>query len=220
MATAAPQRGTQLAGPQMAGAQMGGSQMAGPQLALPSGERQPDASVTVYGVIVLGIAAVVVLGALMGAWLALRSGTKVWPPQGVRVENYFGTTLSITMLLSLAGGWWALYGTSRDERGQASVALLLTIFMDLAFINLLTYVMRGAHFGPSTSTYGVMYYAVNVAVVVVAASGILVAGVALARVLGGQVTARQPALAWSAAWYGTGVVVAWFVVYTMTYVVK
>lgn len=190
------------------------------QLALPSGERQADTSVAVYGVIGLGVTAVVALGALMGAWLALRSGTKVWPPQGVRIDNYFGTTLSITMLISAVTGWWALYAARRGERGQAGAALALVIVMEGAFVNLVTYVIRGAHLGPATNPYGVMYYALNVAVVAVTVTGMLVAGVTLTRISGGQVTPREPALAWSAAWYGTVVAAAWFVMYATVYVIK
>ncbi|GAC1537356.1 MAG: hypothetical protein NVS3B12_21260 [Acidimicrobiales bacterium] len=188
------------------------------QLALSSGERRADPSNSVYGVIALGVSVSVLLGALMGAWLALRSGTLVWPPKGVKVENYYGSTLSVTMLLSGVAGWWALYGVRRGERGQAAVALGLVIFLDGAFINLLTYVIRGAHFGPSTSPYGVVYYAINTAVIAVAATGILVAAVGLARVIGGQVSPSEPQLGWAAAWYGTAVAVAWFVMYVAVYV--
>jgi heme/copper-type cytochrome/quinol oxidase subunit 3 len=51
-------------------------------------------------------------------------------------------------------------------------------------------------------------------------TGMLVAGVAAARVLGGQATRQAPALAWAAAWYSTFVLIAWAVVYTAIYVVQ
>ena len=188
------------------------------QLALGSAERRPDPTPAVFGVIALGISAFVLLGALMGAWLAMRSGTLVWPPKGVKVENYYGSTLSVTMLMAAIAGWWALFGVRRAVRSQAAVALGLVIFLQGAFINLLTYVIRGAHFGPSTSTYGVMYYALNVAVIAITGSGMLVAGVAMARVIGGQVSVAEPQLGWAAAWYGTAVAAAWFVMYYAVYV--
>jgi len=193
---------------------------AAPQLALPSGERTSDPSATVYGVIALGVSVIVMMGALMGAWLAIRSGTRVWPPKGAVIENYYGTTLSITMIMSALAGWWALYGVVRGSRRQAEAGLALCVVLEGAFINLMTYVIRGVKFGPGTHAYGTLYYAMNVAVIAVAITGMLVAGVALVRSLGGQVSPRQPQLGWSAAWYGTLVAVAWFVMYAAVYVVK
>ena len=187
-------------------------------LELTSGERRADPSTPVYGVIALGVSVFVFLGGLMAAWLTLRSGTRIWPPKGVKVENYYGTTLSVTMLLSATAGWWALFGVRRNERSQAAVALGLVIFLDGAFINLLTYVIRGAHFSPSTSAYGVMYYALNAAVIGIAATGILVAAVGLARVIGGQAGPAEPQVGWAMAWYGTAVALAWFVMYYAVYV--
>ena len=188
------------------------------QLALPSGERRADPTPAVFGIVAAGIAAVVLMGALLGAWLALRSGTDVWPPKGVKIENYYGTTLSATALMATIAGWWALFGVRRAERGQAVVALALVIFLQGAFINLLTYVIRGAHFGPATHPYGVLYYAMNVAIIAIAAGGMIVAAVAAARVLGGQVTPAEPQLGWAAAWFCTAVAAAWLVMYYAVYV--
>jgi len=190
------------------------------QLALPSGERQPDSSLAVYGVLVLGVSVVMVLGGLLGAWLALRSGTRVWPPKGVVVENYYGTTLSVTMLMVALAGWWALYAVRRNELRQATTALGLTMALELAFVNLVTYVVRGAKFGPGTHAYGTVFYAWNVTVIAVTLTGIVVAGTALIRGLGGQVGPREPQLGWAAAWYGTMVSISWFVMYVAVYVIK
>ena len=189
------------------------------QLALPSAERRSDPSVTVYGILALGVSAVIVLGALFGAYLALRSGTKVWPPKGVVVQDYFGITLSFTALMAALTGWWALYGVRRGEQRQAAVALALQVFLQGASINLLTYVIRSSGLSPRTDAFAVVYYALNIAVVALLATGMGVGVVALARVLGGQVTPQEPALGWAAAWYGTFVSVGWMVMYTAVYVV-
>jgi len=196
----------------------------GVQLSLPPADRAGDdghdPSLAVYGVVAMGVAAVVVMGALMAAWLAVEAGTQTWPPKGVTVQNYFGTTLSVTMLMSATVGWWVLYAVRRGDRRQAAMALTVAMFLELCFINLLTYVMRGSHLGPATNAYGTLYYAVNAATIAVAASGILVAGLTLVRVLGGQVSPARPQLGWVAAWYGTFVSLVWFVMYTTVYVVK
>src|ERR1700751_4096908 len=111
--------------------------MAATQLALPSGERRSDPSITVYGILVLGVALLVAMGALAGAYLVLRSGSAQWPPKGVVLQEYFDNTLSITALIAVVAGWWGLYGVRHGERRQAIMALALAIFMDGAFINLL-----------------------------------------------------------------------------------
>jgi heme/copper-type cytochrome/quinol oxidase subunit 3 len=194
--------------------------MATPQLALPSGERKADESVVVYGVAAMSVAAMVVMGTLVGAYLSIRSGTAVFPPKGVVIQDYFGNMLAGTALIGAFGGWWALYAVRRDEPRQATLALGMTVFMELALINLMTYVIRSSALSPRTDAYSVIYYAFNVAVIAIAATGIGVALVALFRVLGGQVTARQPGVAWAAAWYGTVVTLAFLVMYFFIYDVQ
>jgi cytochrome c oxidase subunit 3 len=191
-----------------------------PQLALPSGERRADPSITVYGVLALVVFWSVVLGTLAGAYVALRAGTPVWPPKGVTLQEYFDNTLLITAFIGAIGGWWGLYGVLRGERRQAIVGLALSVLMGGAFINLLTYVVRVSHLSPGQDAYGVLWYALVVAVGAIFATGIGVAGVALARVAGGQVTAADPTLAWCAAWYGTFVALSWVVMYYLVHVVQ
>jgi len=191
-----------------------------PQLALPSGERRADPSITVYGVLALAVFWFVVLGTLAGAYVALRAGTPVWPPKGVTLQQYFDNTLLVTAFIGAVGGWWGLYGVLRGERRQAIVGLALSVLMGGAFINLLTYVVRVSHLSPRQDAYGVLWYALVVAVGAIFATGIGVAGVALARVAGGQVTAADPTLAWCAAWYGTFVALSWVVMYYLVHVVQ
>ena len=199
---------------------MSAPQLGSPQLALPSAERRADPSITVYGVLALAISFVVALGTLAGVFLALRSGTAVWPPKGVTIQEYFDNTLLITAGIGAVAGWWGLYGVLRGERRQALTGLAFTVFMDAAFINLLTYVVRQSHLSPRHDAYSVIWYALVVAIAAVFATGIAVAGVALVRVAGGQVTAADPTLAWSAAWYGTFVASSWLVMYYLVHVVQ
>jgi heme/copper-type cytochrome/quinol oxidase subunit 3 len=194
--------------------------MTAPQLALPSAERRSDPSITVFGVLALGIAFLVLLGTLAGAFLAARAGTSVWPPKGFTAQEYFDNTLLITALIGAVAGWWGLYGVLRAERRQAITGLALSIFMQGAFINLLTYTVRQSHLSPRQDAYGVLWYALVIAVAAAFATGIGVAGVALARIAGGQVTAAEPTLAWCAAWYGTFVALSWVVMYYLVHVVQ
>lgn len=190
------------------------------QLALPSGEKAPDTSVSVYGIIALGVSVVVGLGALLGAWASLRTTTPVWPPKGFKFDEYFGNTLFATILMAALAAWWGVHGVVKDARRQASVGFGLAVVLQGAFINLVTYSLRASKLSPSANGFGVLYYALNGAALAIAASGMLVAGAAAVRILGGQVTTRSPSLAWAAAWYVTLVMVAWAVVYTAIYVVQ
>jgi cytochrome c oxidase subunit III len=194
--------------------------MAAPMLALESGERRPDSTVTTYGAVTLAVALLAASGALLGAWLSLRSGTAVWPPKGVQIQNYFGTTLSITMLLGMLAAEWAVYGVKKREKGQAVGGLLIVFLLGVAFVNLLTYTVRVAHFGPGTHAYGAVFFAFNLLTGVSVAGVSLFAGVTLLRLLGGQVSSAEPALARSTALLWHAVSIAWFVMYAAVYVVK
>jgi len=193
--------------------------VAEPMLALPSGEEPEVPGLAVQGALAFGAAVLVAFGALFGAWLSLRSGTRTWPPPGVKVQNYFGTTLSFTMLMVMLSAEWTVYSVRRSERGQAIFGYALTLVLDLAFINLLAYVVRGLHFGPATHPYGGVYYAFVIATTAAVAASFAFSAVAFARYLGGQLTAGRPELARAAACFAYAAGLGWFVMYTAVYVV-
>lgn len=194
--------------------------MATQPLALPSGERRTDQSITVYGVLAMGIAAVMVMGALFGVYLVLRQGTPVWPPKGVVNQEYFDNTLAATALMSVLAGWWGLFGIRHGERRQAVLGFSLALFLDLAMINLLTYAVRSSHLSPRSTPYAVIFYALSAAVVAIYVSGIGVTLVTLGRTLGGQVNRDEPALGWAAAWYGTVIAGCYLLMYALIHIAQ
>jgi heme/copper-type cytochrome/quinol oxidase subunit 3 len=194
--------------------------MAAQMLALESGERKSDPDLVTFGVLTLAVSLVVAFGALFGAWLSLRSGTRVWPPKGVTIENYYGTTLSLTMFFGVFAAEWASWSVKKAERAQAIAAYLLLIVLGLSFINLLSYVVHVSHFGPATHPYGAVFFAFNILMGASVAMAVAAAIVAFTRYLGAQVSAREPALARSAAWLWHAATVGWLVMYTAIYVVK
>lgn len=194
--------------------------MAAPMLALESGEKKSDPHLATFGAVTFAVALIMGVGALLGAWLSLRSGTAVWPPKGVQIQNYYGTTLSITMLLGMLAAEWAAYGVRKSERGQAIGALSIVVMLGLAFVNLLTYTVRVAHFGPGTSAYGAVFFAFNLVVGTGVSAVTLLALWSLLRLLGGQLSVAEPGMARSTAWLWHAVAVAWFVMYAAVYVVK
>jgi len=194
--------------------------MTAPQLALPSAERRSDPSITVYGVLTLGVGLLVLIGTLAGAYLAMRTGTKPWPPRTYTAQEYYDNTLLVTAFIGVMGAWWALFGVLRGERRQALMGLAISIIMEAAFINLLTYVVRQSHLSPRQDAYAVVWYALVIAIAAAYATGIGVAVVVLARTAGGQVTPANPTLAWCAAWYATFVAVLRLVMYYLVHVVQ
>jgi cytochrome c oxidase subunit I+III len=189
-------------------------------LALESGEARPDPDLASFGVLTLAVAILVAFGAMLGAWLALRSGTKVWPPKGVTIDNYFGTTLSITMIMGTLAAEWIVYGVRRGARSQAIAGFVLLLVLGLAFINLLSYAVHLAGFGPASHPFGEMYFAFNILMGASVVVAIVAALLGLVRLLGGQVSAAEPGLARSTALLWHAATIGWFVMYTAVYVVK
>ena len=194
--------------------------MTAPQLALPSGERRSDPTITIYGAVAVGVSLAVLLGTLASVYVALRSGTHTWLPKDLNRDEYFDNTLAVTAIISVVAGWWAVYGVVKGSRQQAVTALGLVLLMDAAFLNLLTYVVRQSHLSPRDGGYALVWYALVVAVGAVFATGIGFAAITVARVAGGLVNAAEPSLVWAAAWYGTFVAAAWFVMYYLVHVVQ
>jgi heme/copper-type cytochrome/quinol oxidase subunit 3 len=189
-------------------------------LALESGETPTDPHLATFGVLALCASLLMAFGALLGAWLSLRSGTPVWPPKGAPLDNYLGTVLSMTMGAGVLAVEWNAYAVRRRERGQAIAALVLLLFFGLAFLNLLSYQLHLAHFGPGTSAFGAVYFGFHILMGASVVAALALALVALAREMGGQVSANEPALARSTAWFWHTVTVGWFVMYAAIYVVK
>jgi heme/copper-type cytochrome/quinol oxidase subunit 3 len=189
-------------------------------LALESGERRSDPNLVTFGVVTLAASLLVAFGALFAAWLSLRSGTPVWPPKGVAIENYYGTTLSLTMFFGVFAAEWASWAVKKGERLQAVAAYVLVIALGLAMVNLLSFTVHGSHFGPATHAYGAVFFAFNILMGVSVIAAVGAAIVALTRFLGGQVSGREPALSRSAAWLWHAATAGWLVMYTAIYVIK
>ena len=108
-------------------------------LGLPPGDRdRPVHSLTV-ATLMAGIAELSLVGALVAAYLNVRGLLSPWPPKGVDLDNYLGTMLFITVLLSVVTAEWAVFALKRDNRRQAMNATGITIGLGVAFVNLLWY---------------------------------------------------------------------------------
>jgi cytochrome c oxidase subunit 3 len=150
----------------------------------------------------------------------MRGVASTWPPKGVRLDNYLGVTLFLTMLLSAVTVEWAPFAIKRGNRRHALWGLGLTLGFGLAFLNLLWYVASQLGFGSVDHAFGTLMYAaiIATAVQVGLASGFVL--VALVRTAGHQVVPGQHQLVRAAAWYWQAAGVSWLLVFTAFYVLQ
>jgi heme/copper-type cytochrome/quinol oxidase subunit 3 len=190
--------------------------MAAP-LALPSGGRTRPRNLINLTVLMVVTGGIALFGALIGVYAGLGSGLSRWPPSGVTIDNYVGTMLSLTALMSAVTVEWAWHAITRQDRAQAMWGLLLTAGFGLAFLNLLWFVGRQVNFGPGNTKVGpfaVIFFAMIVASGFVALIGVVALLMALGRTLGNQMTATNNEMIRAVAWYWDFVVIAWLAVYT------
>jgi heme/copper-type cytochrome/quinol oxidase subunit 3 len=183
-------------------------------LALPSGERPPVNNLYNLGLLVGSISGLMLIGALVAAFVNVGHFTHPWPPKGVALSNYDGTMLVLTMLMSSVTVEWGIWAARRSMRGQAAAAFVLTIGFGVAFLNLAWFFGRRIGFGPSASPYAVLLFSMLAVTGVAVAVGVVTIIAVLARLLGNQVMSGRVELARSAGWFWQSIVVGWVIVYS------
>ena len=189
-------------------------------LGLPPAGRNKPAHALSVAVLLAGVAELMTIGALVAAYLNVRGLALRWPPKGVALDNYLGTTLTITILMSVVTAEWSVYAVRHGNRRQSLSAQVLTLGFGAAFLNLLWYVGAKLGFGPADGSYAVLVYALLIAIGIVTAIGIGFLLVALARSVGGQVTPGDHTVARAAAFHWDVVAVGWLLVFLALYVLQ
>jgi len=184
-----------------------------PMLALPSGERPPVRNLFSLGILLSGICGLMIMAALVAAWVNVGHFTHPWPPKGVEISNYDGTMLVLTMLMSSVTVEWGILAARRAMRSQAATAFALTIGFGVAFLNLAWFFGKRIGFGPSSSPYAVLLFSMLAVAGVAVAVGIAIIIAVLGRLLGHQVIGPNIDMARAAGWYWQATVVGWIIVY-------
>lgn len=191
-------------------------------LALPAGGGSRESRVAQPMAALLGGAGVAAFtGALVAAYLTLRAGIGEWPPEDVEFDNYLGTTLTLTLLLSMLSLEWAVYAVRNSFRGQALTGLGITLGLGLAFLVGLWYLVDARiEYDAGAHAYAVIVFTMVLATAttVAAAGGWLL--LSLLRVAGGQLSAANVELMRANAWFWHFVVVAWIAVWLAVFVTK
>lgn len=191
--------------------------MTAPTLALPAGGHSKPRHVLNLAVLLAGSASAMVIVALAAVYMNLRALNPEWPLGEAELDNYLGSTLSITGLLSVLFIEWGFYAMRRGNRRQAMAGVSFALVVGVAFLNLLWYLFRELHFGVADSSYATIVYALLTAAAVNAAIGLVFLAVGLARALGRQVPGHDPELIRAAGWYWDYVIASWLVVFVALY---
>ncbi len=182
-------------------------------LALPPAGRERPRNLMNIAVLLLVSGGLMLFGALIAAYAHVAQLTKPWPPHSVKIDNYFGSMLSVTAIMSAITIEWAAYAVKRNERRQAFGAYALSILLALAFLNLLWFTGRRAGFGPGQSAFSVLFFGMLSAAGAVAIVGLVGMLVALGRTIARQAGPGRSEVVRVVAWYWDFVVVAWIAVY-------
>ena len=167
-----------------------------------------------------GAAALLVVGGLIAAYLALRSNVDTWPPKDVEFDNYTAVTLVVTLLLSMATIQWAASALNNEFRGHALAAFALTMVLGVAFLNGLYYLISKLPFEAGDSPYATVVYAMTFVVFVEVLAALVCTFLTFLRAAGHQlgVTNMQLMRAAAVLWHSSAL--AWFAVFYTIYITK
>jgi heme/copper-type cytochrome/quinol oxidase subunit 3 len=190
--------------------------MTAPIAALPAAGGARPRNLIAMGTAFLCAGATMFFAALFASYIELRSHAAEWPPEGVKLDNYLGNMLVITMLLGVLTVLWSVSAIKRAERRQAAVALGITIGLGVAFVNLLSYTISQQDLSITSTPYATIVGAMAVLVGIVVGVAIGFVILTMLRVSGSQVRADEPDLVRATACFWVfatlATIVVWFAV--------
>jgi cytochrome c oxidase subunit 3 len=192
---------------------------------LSSGERPTPAKVLpdrtrALGTLLFMAADAMVLGAIVAAYFALRSGASSWPPRGVDVGTYIPTTVSITAFLALFASQWAVTSTRLNDQRNAAYALGLTVFLGVAMATAEVQALRIAEFGIGDHAYGAFYFILLGYSIAHVVAGIPLLVMLAGRSLAGHFSGEQHDPLRAGVLFWQYAMAVWFAVATVLFVVS
>jgi len=196
-------------------------------MVLPTGEPlpgpvpgRPRRGTSTIGALLFVTADAMVLAAVVAVYLSIKEGSTTWPPTKVSVSTYLPTMITITAVMSGFAVQWGIFSARRNDGRNASMALILTVFLGLATANLewLTFVRTG--FGFNDHPYGTLFDILTGYHLLHLLVAIVVVLLLAFRTMAGHFTDdRHDALrAGAVFWQYTNVV--WFVVVTVLFLLS
>ena len=199
-------------------AAIGSTSSAAPGEALGTERR---ANLTMVGTFLAIAAGTMLIGALLGGWLAARDAALTagspWLREGFELPNLALAVTYATLLMSSVTAQWAVYAASHDDRKNLYVALGVTIVLGLAFINGLSFVYDQLGLEAGLTDVATFTYAVTVTPLLLVVAAMILFVVMGFRALTGQVSARRRELVAAAASFWHFTVLAGAAVYLVVF---
>jgi heme/copper-type cytochrome/quinol oxidase subunit 3 len=123
---------------------------------------------------------------LVGGFLLLRSDSHRWPPQGIHLDNYRGTTVVFTVLLLSGMAQWAVHAVRHDDQRNTVVGLAMALGLTAAAGDLAWFTLARIGFPAGATAYGTFVYAMLGVFIALAVGTAVALLVALVRAIGGQ----------------------------------
>ena len=137
-------------------------------------------------------AATMLMGALLGDWLAARADAldagSPWLREGVDIPNLTVAVTYLTLLMSSFTAQWAVYSANHDDRTNLYVAVGITLVLGIAFVNGLSFVFDSLGLEAGMTDVANATYAVTVTHLLLVIAAHLVFVVMGFRALTGQVS--------------------------------
>jgi cytochrome c oxidase subunit III len=158
---------------------------------------------------------------MLGVWYSVRESlggmTVDWLPDGVVIPEVATNVMVFGMLFCSVMVQWAVFAIADSNRRDTAIALTLTVLFGLAVFNGQAYVYGQIGAPLADSEFGTLYFALTGTFLAALIAGVLFAGVAAFRSLGGRYTSKRHegiaavALFWH--FLTVAFIAVWFTVY-------
>jgi heme/copper-type cytochrome/quinol oxidase subunit 3 len=182
----------------------------------------PRPRVVLLGAALASAASAMLVLSVLGLYLARRADTinsgKTWLPKGAVVPLAQPTMIMFTMILSAVTLLWAAYALRVDDRGNAYLALGLTLVLGFAAINQASFMISRSKLGVRTESglFVLVLSALWVAWMLVAVAFLALMAF---RALSGQFRRIPDGINAAATFWITGAVV-WFILWIAVFITK
>ena len=170
-----------------------------------------------------GVAGAAMFGAaITSSYLSVRNATGAaeFVPVEMPFNNYAAVMIAATLVLASIAAGWAVTSMRVNDRRYASIGFGFAAFMGVAALNMIWFLGVDAKLSVDTGAYTALFYAMLAAAVIMVFIGMVSSLIGLARVLGGQATARQPHYALASMWGQHAALAVWLAIYATLYWLK
>lgn len=190
--------------------------------ALPPAPAPPPRRQVLVGTAVASLAAVTLIGGMLGIFIRIRERATVeepWVPENVTIPEVASNVMLISFFVLVLFAQWAVYAARRGDRLHVGLALGLVGIVGLAIVNAQAYVYNRIELpAVAESGYAGMFYAVTGTMTALVICGLVFTAVTAFRLLGGRESDQEIVAAHALYWYV--LTAAFSAVWLIVYVTK